>query len=78
MGVIPPFCNMLVVKDAQVVQVVLDGISNILKVRDNSLIPEAASTQLSLTHHLLLYYNLKTLEFLRIVSVLTYEFYIFA
>lgn len=36
MGVIPPFCNMLVVKDAQVVQVVLDGISNILKVRDKS------------------------------------------
>ncbi|XP_033832366.1 importin subunit alpha-3 [Periophthalmus magnuspinnatus] len=31
MDVIPPFCNLLTVKDAQVVQVVLDGLSNILK-----------------------------------------------
>ncbi len=30
-GVIPPFCNLLSVKDAQVIQVVLDGINNILK-----------------------------------------------
>ena len=30
-GVIEPFCNLLTVKDAQVVQVVLDGINNILK-----------------------------------------------
>lgn len=30
-GVIPPFCNLLVVKDPQVVNVVLDGINNILK-----------------------------------------------
>ncbi|XP_002125503.2 importin subunit alpha-4 [Ciona intestinalis] len=30
-GVIPPFCNLLVAKDNQVVQVVLDGINNILK-----------------------------------------------
>jgi len=30
-GVIPPFCNLLSVKDTQVVQVVLDGINNILK-----------------------------------------------
>ena len=30
-GVIPPFCNLLGVKDAQVVSVVLDGINNILK-----------------------------------------------
>lgn len=30
-GVIPPFCHLLNVKDAQVVQVVLDGINNILK-----------------------------------------------
>lgn len=30
-GVIPPFCNMLSVKDPQVVQVVLDGINNILR-----------------------------------------------
>ncbi|CAG5127716.1 unnamed protein product [Candidula unifasciata] len=31
MGVIPPFCNLLSVKDPQVVSVVLDGINNILK-----------------------------------------------
>ncbi|KAL5004120.1 hypothetical protein ScPMuIL_017576 [Solemya velum] len=30
-GVIPPFCNLLNVKDTQVVNVVLDGINNILK-----------------------------------------------
>jgi len=30
-GVIPPFCNLLTAKDNQVVQVVLDGITNILK-----------------------------------------------
>lgn len=30
-GVIPPFCNLLSCKDTQVVQVVLDGINNILK-----------------------------------------------
>lgn len=30
-GVIPPFCNLLSVKDTQVVNVVLDGINNILK-----------------------------------------------
>lgn len=34
--VIPPFCNLLVVKDAQVVQVVLDGLSNILKMVDDN------------------------------------------
>uniref|UniRef100_A0A673XBV5 Importin subunit alpha n=1 Tax=Salmo trutta TaxID=8032 RepID=A0A673XBV5_SALTR len=33
--VIPPFCNLLIVKDAQVVQVVLDGLSNILKMADD-------------------------------------------
>lgn len=33
--VIPPFCNLLTVKDAQVVQVVLDGLSNILKMFDD-------------------------------------------
>lgn len=33
--VIPPFCNLLMVKDAQVVQVVLDGLSNILKMADD-------------------------------------------
>lgn len=30
-GVIPPFCNLLNCKDSQVIQVVLDGISNMLK-----------------------------------------------
>jgi len=30
-GVIPPFCNLLNCKDAQVIQIVLDGIYNILK-----------------------------------------------
>jgi hypothetical protein len=30
-GVIPPFCNLLNCKDTQVIQVVLDGISNMLK-----------------------------------------------
>nr|QYR90149.1 importin subunit alpha-3 [Laodelphax striatellus] len=30
-GVIPPFCALLACKDAQVIQVVLDGISNMLK-----------------------------------------------
>lgn len=34
-NVIPPFCNLLTVKDAQVVQVVLDGLSNILKMADD-------------------------------------------
>lgn len=33
--VIPPFCNLLMVKDAQVVQVVLDGLSNILKMAED-------------------------------------------
>lgn len=30
-GVIPPFCDLLTCKDVQVVQVVLDGISNMLR-----------------------------------------------
>lgn len=30
-GVIPPFCDLLTCKDAQVIQVVLDGINNMLK-----------------------------------------------
>nr|CAD7418507.1 unnamed protein product [Timema poppensis] len=30
-GVIPPFCNLLNCKDSQVIQVVLDGINNMLK-----------------------------------------------
>ena len=31
LGVIAPFCSLVSVKDTQVVQVVLDGINNILK-----------------------------------------------
>merc|ERR1712066_1189928 len=31
-GVIPPFCNLLNCKDTQVIQVVLDGLNNLLKV----------------------------------------------
>ena len=31
-GVLPPFCNLLGVKDAQVVSIVLDGIHNMLKI----------------------------------------------
>jgi len=34
-GVIPPFCNLLNCKDSQVIQVVLDGIHNILKMSVN-------------------------------------------
>lgn len=30
-GVVPPFCHLLSCKDTQVVQVVLDGINNVLK-----------------------------------------------
>lgn len=33
-GVIPPFCDLLSCKDAQVIQVVLDGINNMLKMAD--------------------------------------------
>jgi hypothetical protein len=33
--VIPPFCDLLSVKDTQVVNVVLDGINNILKMAGN-------------------------------------------
>lgn len=36
-GVIPPFCNLLSVKDTQVVNVVLDGINNILKMAGDEL-----------------------------------------
>ncbi|XP_046676637.1 importin subunit alpha-3 [Homalodisca vitripennis] len=34
-GVIPPFCNLLGCKDPQVIQVVLDGINNMLKMAGN-------------------------------------------
>lgn len=30
-GVVPPFCNLLSCQDTQVIQVTLDGISNMLK-----------------------------------------------
>lgn len=33
-GVIPPMCNLLSVKDTQVIQVVLDGLNNILKMAE--------------------------------------------
>ena len=36
-GVIPPFCNLLGCKDTQVVQVVLDGINNLLKLAGTEL-----------------------------------------
>ncbi|KAI8498962.1 PREDICTED: importin subunit alpha-3-like isoform X2 [Branchiostoma belcheri] len=47
--VIPPFCNLLSVKDTQVIQVVLDGINNILKMADNV---EAIETQIEECHGL--------------------------
>lgn len=31
-GVIPPLCNLLSCKDPQVIQVVLDGLNNMLKI----------------------------------------------
>jgi len=34
-GVIAPLCNLLGVKDTQVIQVVLDGLHNILKLADD-------------------------------------------
>jgi importin subunit alpha-4/3 len=34
-GVIPPMCNLLGVKDTQVIQVILDGLNNILKMADD-------------------------------------------
>lgn len=38
-GVIPPFCGLLGVKDTQVVNVVLDGIHNILKMAGEDIEP---------------------------------------
>ena len=38
-SVIPPFCGLLNVKDSQVVQVVLDGINNILKMAADEVDP---------------------------------------
>ena len=35
-GVLQPFCNLLTIEDAQILVVVLDGISNILKMASNS------------------------------------------
>ena len=40
-GVIQPFCNLLNVKDSQVVQVVLDGLNNILKMAGDDFEPVA-------------------------------------
>ncbi len=40
-GVIPPFCHLLSVKDPQVIQVVLDGIHNILKMAGEEVEPIA-------------------------------------
>lgn len=34
-GVLAPLCNLLSVKDTQVIQVVLDGLNNILKMADD-------------------------------------------
>lgn len=34
-GVITPLCNLLSVKDTQVIQVVLDGLNNILKMAND-------------------------------------------
>ena len=34
-GVIAPLCGLLSVKDTQVIQVVLDGLNNILKLADD-------------------------------------------
>lgn len=31
-GVIPPLCNLLGCKDSQVIQIVLDGLNNMLKI----------------------------------------------
>jgi len=35
LGVVTPMCNLLMTKDTQVVQVVLDGLSNILRMAEN-------------------------------------------
>ena len=35
LGVIPPMCSLLTAKDTQVVQVILDGLGNILKMADD-------------------------------------------
>lgn len=43
-GVIPPFCSLLGVKDTQVVQVVLDGINNVLKMASDD--SDAISTMI--------------------------------
>ncbi|KAH0624119.1 hypothetical protein JD844_007513 [Phrynosoma platyrhinos] len=57
-NVIPPFCNLLTVKDAQVVQVVLDGLSNILKMAEDeaetiaNLIEECGDMKIFLWFHL--------------------------
>ena len=58
-GVIPPFCALVSVKDTQVVQVVLDGINNILKMAGEdadaicTLIEECGGKLYSSSHHYL-------------------------
>jgi hypothetical protein len=42
-GVIPPFCNLLNCKDTQVIQVVLDGINNMLKMASVARVEQLAN-----------------------------------
>ena len=64
-NVIPPFCNLLTVKDAQVVQVVLDGLSNILKMAEDeaetiaNLIEECGGTFIRCYIHVSVWFFLK-------------------
>jgi len=44
-GVIPPFCNLLNCKDTQVIQVVLDGLNNMLKLAGSEVEPVAAMVE---------------------------------
>jgi len=37
LGVVTPMCNLLMTKDTQVVQVVLDGLSNILRMAEDDI-----------------------------------------
>ncbi|KAH6940011.1 hypothetical protein HPB50_024013 [Hyalomma asiaticum] len=44
-GVVPPLCNLLTVRDPQVVQVVLDGLNNILKIAGTQFYAVASSIE---------------------------------
>lgn len=44
-GVVAPLCNLLVVRDPQVVQVVLDGLNNILKIAGTQFYAVASSIE---------------------------------